>query len=184
MQEEGNDGSAVEIRAFPHLIPTVVSIWHPALISMLAHMVAEDPSCKLWGSKGTLAHIKTECKTALTQSQYRWYHDNFVLVFADTLQQDRQMKREMKLFRRETSQTCRTGLNLPYYKWQVLVRWRLMLDGSLHFSRCGPYLSTSIDIVLWSPEEKTIMPCEEGCQKGTCEESATALGVNRRRKGM
>lgn len=53
----------------------------------------EDPNCSLRGKKGTLAHVLTVCKTALTQGRYRWRHDKVLLSLADTIERERCKKR-------------------------------------------------------------------------------------------
>ncbi len=49
----------------------------------------EDPLCRLCGGKGTMAHILSGCKIALTQGRYRWRHDKVLAVLADILEQER-----------------------------------------------------------------------------------------------
>lgn len=51
--------------------------------------LTEDTSCKLCGSKGSQVHILTGCKTAPTQGRR---HDKVLLVVADTLERERQIK--------------------------------------------------------------------------------------------
>lgn len=53
----------------------------------------EDPNCKLCGQKGTLAHILSGSKTALTQGRNRWRHYKVLLALADILEQERCRKR-------------------------------------------------------------------------------------------
>lgn len=52
--------------------------------------IREDPPCKLYGERGTMAHILSGCKTALTQGRYR--HDKVFMTFANTLEQERKNK--------------------------------------------------------------------------------------------
>ena len=56
----------------------------------------DDPLCRLCGQKGTMAHILTGCKTALTRGRYRWRHDKVLAVLADILEQERTRKRQIK----------------------------------------------------------------------------------------
>ncbi len=69
----------------------------------------EDTSCKLCGSKGSQAHILTGCKTVLTQSRR---HDKVLLVLADTLERETQIKHPVN------SEARATDLNPAYCKWQ------------------------------------------------------------------
>ena len=56
----------------------------------------EDLLCRLCGGKGTMAHILSGCKTALTQGRYRWRHDKVLAVLADILEQERRKKQPAK----------------------------------------------------------------------------------------
>lgn len=59
--------------------------------------IRDDPMCKLCGLKGSMAHILTGCKTALTQGRYRWRLDKVLTVLADILEQERTQKRQVKI---------------------------------------------------------------------------------------
>ncbi|XP_063435695.1 uncharacterized protein LOC134716615 [Mytilus trossulus] len=45
----------------------------------------EEPSCKLCGERGTMAHILSGCKVSLTQGRYRWRHDKVLKHLAEIL---------------------------------------------------------------------------------------------------
>ena len=56
----------------------------------------EDPLCRLCGGKGTMVHILSGCKTALTQGRYRWRHDTVLALLAEILEQERRKKHPAK----------------------------------------------------------------------------------------
>ncbi|XP_033096540.1 uncharacterized protein LOC117100821 [Anneissia japonica] len=62
----------------------------PTPTSLCLYGLKEDLLCKLCGARGTLSHILSGCKTALTQGRYRWRHDKVLQAFAQTVDQERQ----------------------------------------------------------------------------------------------
>ncbi|CAC5386777.1 unnamed protein product [Mytilus coruscus] len=56
----------------------------------------EELSCKLCGERGTMAHILSGCKVALTQGRYRWRHDKVLKHLAEILDIERRKKRPSK----------------------------------------------------------------------------------------
>ncbi|XP_063419448.1 uncharacterized protein LOC134702450 [Mytilus trossulus] len=56
----------------------------------------EEPSCKLCGERGTMAHILSGCKVALTQGRYRWRHDKVLKHLAEILDIERKRRDHQK----------------------------------------------------------------------------------------
>ncbi|KAI8522143.1 hypothetical protein Bbelb_018970 [Branchiostoma belcheri] len=54
----------------------------------------EEESCGLCGKRGTLSHILSGCKVALSQGRYRWRHDRVLRVLAAVLEEERTRKRQ------------------------------------------------------------------------------------------
>ncbi|XP_066299893.1 uncharacterized protein [Branchiostoma lanceolatum] len=140
----------------------------------------EDPACKLCGERGTMAHILSGCKTALTQGRYRWRHDKVLSTIASILEVERKKKRNVETrrgpvitFVREGEKSrpataARAGNSIL----QKAKSWDLRVDlgRRLHFpsvvhTRLRP------DAVLWSEEGKKIVlieltvPWEERCEE-------------------
>nr|XP_055036896.1 uncharacterized protein LOC129424307 [Misgurnus anguillicaudatus] len=69
----------------------------PTPVNLHRWGMREDPLCKLCGGRGTMAHILSGCKTALTQGRYRWRHDKVLAVLADILEQERRKKQPAKV---------------------------------------------------------------------------------------
>ena len=55
--------------------------------------LAENPSCKLCGKRGSLEHVLSSCQVALTEGRYRWRHDQVLATLADKLDLERLRKR-------------------------------------------------------------------------------------------
>ncbi len=144
----------------------------------------QDPLCKLCGERGTMAHILSGCKTALTQGRYRWRHDKVLMALANTLDQERKKKHHplrkttSVQFVREgekppTTVTARTTLLQKAQSWEMKVD----LGGRLQFPQI---VQTTLrpDVVLWSEEAKKIIlieltvPWEEGCEEAFERKSA------------
>jgi len=144
----------------------------------------EDPLCKLCGERGTMAHILSGCKKALTQGRYRWRHDRVLMTLANTLEQERKKKRlplrktTSIQFVREggkppTTVTTRTNLLQKAQSWEMKVD----LGGRLQFPQ---FVQTTLrpDVILWSDEGKKIIlieltvPWEEGCEQAFERKSA------------
>ena len=68
----------------------------PTPVNLHRWRMKEDSLCKLCGDKGTMAHILSGCKTALTQGRYRWCHGKVLAQLADILEQERRKKRPAK----------------------------------------------------------------------------------------
>jgi len=137
----------------------------------------EDPNCKLCGQKGTLAHILSGCKTALTQGRYRWRHDKVLLSLADILEQERCRKRPAGMglkraitFIKEGERPVLTKPSKPNLL-QNARSWEMRVDVGKRLQFPGVVLTAlRPDIVLWSTEGKKIIlveltvPWEEGCE--------------------
>ncbi|KAI8514632.1 hypothetical protein Bbelb_072230 [Branchiostoma belcheri] len=54
----------------------------------------EEESCGLCGKRGTLSHILSGCKVALSQGRYRWRHDRVLRVLAAVVEEERTRKRQ------------------------------------------------------------------------------------------
>ncbi|RXN33882.1 hypothetical protein ROHU_015321 [Labeo rohita] len=140
----------------------------------------EDPMCRLCGGKGTMAHILSGCKIALTQGRYRWRHDKVLAVLADILEKERGKRRPAKVrpllstiaFVKEGQRPivhsqARQNLLQSAQGWEMEVD----LGRRLHFLEA--VLSTTLrpDIIMWSLEGKRIIlveltvPWEEGCEE-------------------
>ncbi|XP_038549725.1 uncharacterized protein LOC119883236 [Micropterus salmoides] len=64
----------------------------PTPVNLHRWRLREDPLCK----RGSMAHILSGCKTALTQGRYRWRHDKVLTVLAPTLEQERRRKHQAR----------------------------------------------------------------------------------------
>jgi hypothetical protein len=73
------------IRAVYDTLPTPTNLTRWGL--------TEDTTCKLCGGSGTLSHILSGCKTALSQGRYRWRHDKVLQVLAEVLEKERKKPR-------------------------------------------------------------------------------------------
>ncbi len=128
-----------------------------------------DVLCGLCGGKGTMAHILSGCKIALTQGRYRWRHDKVLAVLADILEQERRKKQPAKarpllstiVFVKEGQRPVvhsQASQNLL----QSAQGWEMEVDlgRKLHFPEA--VLSTTLrpDIIMWSPEGKKIILVE------------------------
>ncbi|XP_066304530.1 uncharacterized protein [Branchiostoma lanceolatum] len=136
----------------------------------------EDPACKLGGERGTMAHILSGCKTALTQGRYRWRHDKVLTTIASILEVERKKKRNVETRRGPVTTFVRGGGSRPATAGNSILQkaksWDLRVDlgRRLHFpsvvhTRLRP------DAVLWSEEGKKIVlieltvPWEERCEE-------------------
>ncbi|KAK0135439.1 Retrovirus-related Pol polyprotein from type-1 retrotransposable element R2 [Merluccius polli] len=151
----------------------------PTPVNLHRWGMREDPRCKLCGGKGTMAHILSGCKTALTQGRYRWRHDKVLAQLAEILEQERRKKRPAKTkpllstitFIREGQRPGVQG-QAKQNLLQSAQEWELEVDlgRKLHFPEA--VLSTTLrpDIVMWSLEGKKIIlveltvPWEENCE--------------------
>ncbi|CAC5364749.1 unnamed protein product [Mytilus coruscus] len=137
----------------------------------------EEPSCKLCGERGTMAHIISGCKVALTQGRYRWRHDKVLKHLAEILDIERRKKRpsntEAKQIRfvREGD----TGHATKSHQHFILDKgseWNMRADigKKLVFLECVQTTLRS-DIVVWSQSSKMIVaieltvPWEERCEE-------------------
>ena len=150
----------------------------PTPVNLHRWGMRDDPTCKLCGKKGTMAHILTGCKTALTQGRYRWRHDKVLAVLADILEQERTRKRQCKnkpppaiMFVKEGAKPpgpnkTRASLLQSAQVWELRVdlKRRLQFPDVVH-------TTLRPDVVLFSPEGKKIIlveltvPWEEGCEE-------------------
>jgi len=140
----------------------------------------EDPLCRMYGGKGTTAHILSGCKTALTQGRYRWRHDKVLAVLADILEQERRKKQPAKarpllsniVFVKKGQRSVihsqvRQNLLQSAQGWEMEVD----LGRKLHFPKVVLCTTLRPDIIMWSPEGGKIIlgeliePWEEGCEE-------------------
>jgi hypothetical protein len=146
----------------------------PSPANLYRWSLADTPDCPLCGQRGTLEHILSSCKTALTQGRYRWRHDNVLRTLADILEKEKKKKRPKCTgftaisFVREgemAQKTCKlTGILPQASDWELQVD----LDRRLVF----PVVQTNLrpDIVLWSARGKKLVmieltvPWEERCE--------------------
>ncbi len=158
------------VRAIYDTLPTPVNLHRWG--------IRVDPTCKLCGQKGTMAHILSGCKTALAQGRYRWCHDKVLTVLADILEQERTRKRQHKskplpgiTFLKEGTKP--SGPNKSRVSLlQTAQAWELRVDLKRRF-QLPDVLQTTIrpDAVLFSTEGKKIIlveltvPWEEGCEE-------------------
>ena len=148
----------------------------PTPTNLQRYGLVDDPSCQLCGEKGTLAHILSGCKTALTQGRYRWRHDKVLAALAHALDQERRKKREDKGSAKGKISFVREGVKPARIKptkdsiLQSAKAWEFAVDlkKKLYFPSV---VQTTLrpDAVLWSPSDKKIIiieltvPWEEGC---------------------
>ncbi|XP_066271644.1 uncharacterized protein [Branchiostoma lanceolatum] len=140
----------------------------PSATNLCKWGLREDPACKLCGERGTMAHILSGCKTALSQGRYRWRHDRVLTTIASILEVERKKKRHLVTRRgpavtfvkegeKSRPATARAVNNIL----QKAKSWDLKVDlgRRLHFpsvvqTNLGP------DAVLWSEEGKKIVIIE------------------------
>ena len=140
--------------------------------------LVEDPSCKLCGKRGTMAHILSGCQVALKQGRYRWRHDKVLRELAEILEGERRKKRpaEQKQkqiqFVREGTKTSVKKAGKP----SLLERgrnWELRVD--LHRKLLFPNIvETTLrpDAVLFSSQSDTLIAIELTVQwEENCEEA-------------
>ncbi|CAC5371102.1 unnamed protein product [Mytilus coruscus] len=116
----------------------------------------EEPSCKLCGERGTMAHILSGCKVALTQGRYRWRHDKVQKHLAEILDIERIKKRPSKTeakqirFVRE-GDTGHATKSQQHFILDKGSEWNMRADigKKLVFSEC---VQTTLrpDIVVWT----------------------------------
>jgi len=141
--------------------------------------LAEDPTCKLCGGPGSLAHILSGCKIALQQGRYRWRHDRVLQTLADVLETERRNKRpEQRQESRSAIHFVKAGekgkSRVPIHRGLLREAspWEMRVD--LHRKLVFPeVVLTNLrpDMVLWSEAGKKIIlieltvPWEEGCEE-------------------
>ena len=152
----------------------------PTPVNLHRWGMREDPLCRLCGGKGTMAHILSGCKTALTQGRYRWRHDKVLALLAEILEQERRKKYPAKTRALPSTITFVKEGHRPVVQGQTKQNllqsapsWEMEVDlgRKLHFPEA--VLSTTLrpDIIMWSPEGKKIIlveltvPWEEGCEE-------------------
>ncbi|XP_078583820.1 uncharacterized protein LOC144866333 [Branchiostoma floridae x Branchiostoma japonicum] len=134
----------------------------------------EDPACKLCGGRGTMAHILSGCKVALTQGRYRWRHDKVLAVLASILEKERKKNQQPHrktaasiTFVREGEKrpaTSRPSSNLL----QKAKAWEMRVDlgKKLQFPSVV-HTTLRPDIVLFADGNivmiELTVPWEEGC---------------------
>ncbi|KAI8494393.1 hypothetical protein Bbelb_276190 [Branchiostoma belcheri] len=91
----------------------------------------EEESCGLCGKRGTLSHILSGCKVALSQGRYRWRHDRVLRVLAAVLEEERTRKRQ-----------------------------QVYLDRKLTFPEEVVATNLRPDMVLWSKQAKKVTMIE------------------------
>ncbi|KAI8483130.1 hypothetical protein Bbelb_391490 [Branchiostoma belcheri] len=139
--------------------------------------LTEDPSCTLCGGRGTMAHILSGCKVALTQGRYRWRHDKVLAVLASVLEKER--KKDQQTHKRPATSInfVREGEKRPATPsrpisniLQKAKSWELRVDlgKKLQFPDVV-HTTLRPNIVLWS-EGNIVMveltvPWEEGCEQ-------------------
>ncbi|CAC5381746.1 unnamed protein product [Mytilus coruscus] len=126
----------------------------------------EEPSCKLCGERGIMAHILSGCKVALTQGRYRWRHDKVLKHLAEILDIERRKKRPSKTeakqirFVRE-GDTGHATMSQQHFILDKGSEWNMRADigKKLVFPEC---VQTTLrpDIVVWSQSSKMIVAIE------------------------
>ena len=138
--------------------------------------LTEDSGCKLCGMRGTLRHILTACKPALTQGRYRWRHDKVLLELADILEIERKKKRSPSK-QKNYIRFVKPGEKIPTEKFErrsILERsqsWDMKVDlGRKLVFPDIVHTTLRPDIVIWSASARTIIiieltvPWEENCE--------------------
>ena len=194
MEEEGRKAKAVEMGAQGAWTRwetverkiTWQDIWryHPLQLQFLLRAVYDvlptptnlhrwglspNPSCALCGGIGSLNHILTACKTALTQGRYRWRHDQVLRQLADLLDTERRKKKRATPrtgptdihFVREGEKVKNgkkeraSGLLAGAEDWEM----RADLGKRLQFPSIVQTTQRP-DIVIWSPKRMSIIIVE------------------------
>jgi len=203
LEEEGRRAKAVELAAqgawtrwnLPSRKATWANLWNlePFRISFLLRSVydtlpsptnlyrwklRDDPACKLCGERGTMAHILSSCKVALSQGRYRWRHDKVLSTLASILEVERRKKRQVETrhmpaiaFLKEGEKSRPAAARVATSILQKASSWEMRVDlgRRLHF----PVVQTNLrpDMVIWSEERKKIIvieltvPWEERCEE-------------------
>ncbi|XP_057673103.1 uncharacterized protein LOC130904394 [Corythoichthys intestinalis] len=138
----------------------------------------EDPSCRLCGGRGTMAHILAGCKTALSQGRYRWRHDKVLQALADILEWERVKKRQTKARHMPAIHFIKEGDKPPASRkikkslLQAAQSWEMRVDlGRKLFFPQVVHTLLRPDVVIWSEEAKKIIlieltvPWEDGCEE-------------------
>ena len=139
--------------------------------------MSDDPSCSLCGSRASMGHILSACKTALQQGRYRWRHDQVLAALADCLEKERKQKQQ-KVANDSSIQFVKAGQTAPAAQrgpigiltqatsWDMRVDLRKKLVfPDVVLTKLRP------DIVLWSAISKKIIlieltvPWEDSCDE-------------------
>jgi len=139
--------------------------------------ITDDPGCKLCGERGTLRHVLSACKPALTQGRYRWRHDKVLTVLANIVDNERRRKRPAKTNqdfiqfvkagqKPTTAGTNRVCILHRAQSWEL----RVDLGRKLVFPEIV-HTTLRPDMVLWAPLARIIIiveltvPWEESCDE-------------------
>lgn len=151
-------------------------------LSSLSHLhtwgLRGYPLCKLCGQRGTLAHILSGCKTALSQGRYSWRHNKVLLSLADTLEQERCKKRPVCTSIKRPIPFIKEGAR-PFTikktktsQLHTTSSWEMAVDVGRRL-KFPEVVHTTLrpDLVLWSTKDQKMIlvelmvPWEEGCKE-------------------
>ena len=128
----------------------------------------EDDACKLCGKRGTLEHVLSSCRTALTQGRYRWRHDKVLEAISSILepvvnnanhtkpQKTLTLIKFVKAGEEQKRSGSTVGVLATATDWQLRVdlRRRLQFPGEITTTTLRP------DIVLWSSKTRQVIMIE------------------------
>lgn len=152
----------------------------PSPVNLHKWGMRENSLCKLCGSIGTMAHILSGCKIALSQGRYRWRHDKVLMTLADILEQERIKKHPSRgRTAHNTISFVKAGQKPTAHGEgrQSLLHsapgWEMVTDLGKRLIFPEGILSTTLrpDLILWSQEGKKVIlveltvPWEEGCEE-------------------
>ena len=139
----------------------------------------DDHTCPLCSQPGSLLHILTACKEALSQGRYRWRHDQVLREICSVIEAERKKKHTALKkgvginFVRAGEKPCQNTKESEQTHGLLHTAndWKMSADLQKRL-RFPPIVETQLrpDIVIWSEKEKKIavveltVPWEERCE--------------------
>lgn len=149
----------------------------PTPVNLFRYGMREDSMCSLCGGRGSLSHILSGCKIALSQGRYRWRHDQVLQSLGHILEQEKSKSRTCsnnKKYINFVKEGCKPK-GTKTYRNSLLEKaksWDLKVDLGCKL-KFPPVVDTLLrpDAILWSMDDKKIImieltvPWEENCEE-------------------
>ncbi|XP_060083282.1 uncharacterized protein LOC132562552 [Ylistrum balloti] len=136
--------------------------------------LVEEPKCQLCQERGTMSHILSACKTALTQGRYRWRDNQVLREMAEVLEVERKRKSPPRKHKPSFIRFVKAGdkgtRTTPDITGILGETWEMRVDLGKKFP---DVVQTTLrpDVVIWSAESTQIVvieltvPWEERCDQ-------------------